>query len=121
MTLSRLLIGLLVIILHEAGHIIAARTLGLNIKRIGVSWKGPYIVRESGPPAANMITTLSGPLFNVVLAGMAWTGAHDFAMANLIFGISNLVPMAGSDGQRVLMQLSNRVSSAAAGRPILLS
>jgi Zn-dependent protease len=104
MTTERFLIGLLVILLHEAAHLTTARALGLNVKRIGVSWKGPYIVRESGPPLANMITTLSAPLFNLLLA-MAWPISHDFAFANLIFGLSNLVPFAGSDGQRALTLL----------------
>ena len=46
-----------------------------------------YIVRESGPPLANMMTTLGGPLLNVLLA-MAWPAAHEFAMMNLIFGLA---------------------------------
>jgi Zn-dependent protease len=104
MTTTTLLNGLLVIALHEAAHITAARALGINIKRIGVSWKGVYIVRESGTPSGNMMTTLAGPLANLLLAA-AWPVLHEFAVINLIFGLSNLVPIGGSDGQRVWAQL----------------
>src|SRR5580704_2391968 len=97
--------GLLVILLHEAAHIAAARTLGIHIKRIGVSWKGIYIVRECGTPLGNMVTTLAGPFVNLLLAA-AWPVSHEFAVINLIFGISNLVPFGGTDGQRAMAQLA---------------
>ena len=76
-----------VVFLAEAGHLTAAGLLGLQVRRIGVCWKGPYIVRESGPPVANIITTLAGRLINLVLI-IAWPLSHDFALANVIFGIS---------------------------------
>jgi len=38
------------IALHESSHIAAAKLLGLHVKRLGISWRGPYIVRESGTP-----------------------------------------------------------------------
>jgi len=53
-----------------------------------------------------MITTLAGPFVNLLLAAVAWPVSHEFAVVNLIFGISNLVPYAGSDGQRALAQLA---------------
>jgi len=105
MTATTLLDGLLVIALHEAAHLAAAWSLGIRIKRLGVSWKGPYIVRECGTPLGNMITTLAGPFVNLMLAA-AWPVSHQFAVINLIFGISNLVPLAGTDGQRALAQLT---------------
>ena len=106
MTATTFLDGLLVIALHEAAHIAAAWSLGIRIKRLGVSWKGPYIVRECGTPLGNMITTLAGPFANLLLAAV-WPVAHQFAVINLIFGISNLVPFGGTDGQRALAQLAH--------------
>ncbi len=93
------LITLAVMILHEVGHLAAARLLGIRIQRVGISWKGLYVIRESGPAFDNLITTLAGPLFNLLLA-TAWPLSRQFALANLIFAIGNLLPMAGSDGQR---------------------
>lgn len=98
---ANLLTGLLVILLHEVGHIAAAWSLGIGVKRVGVSWKGMYIVRKSGPPVANMITTLAGPILNLALVA-AWPISHEFAIANLVFGLGNLLPMKGSDGLRAL-------------------
>jgi Zn-dependent protease len=105
MTATTILDGLLVIALHEAAHVASAWSLGIRIKRIGVSWKGPYIVRECGTPLGNMITTLAGPFVNLLLAA-AWPVSHEFAVINLIFGISNLVPFGGTDGQRAMAQLA---------------
>jgi Zn-dependent protease len=100
------LLGLSVIGLHETAHIATAMLFGLTIKRVGLSWKGPYIVRESGSPGANLITTLAAPLFNLLLA-VLWPIAPDFAMVNLIFGLSNLIPYGGSDGQRAWRMVTN--------------
>ncbi len=108
---GKFLVWLSVLILHESGHILAARWQGLQVKRIGISWRGMYIVREPGPPMANMITTLAGPLFNLLLA-LAWPLSHEFALANLIFGLSNLIPMPCSDGKRAWNLLSRQVNES---------
>jgi len=108
MTLANLFIGLMVIIVHEAAHLAAAFSLGIQVKRIGISWKGVYIVREPGPPVANIITTLAGCSANLFVA-LAWPGSHQFAVVNLIFGLSNLLPIAGSDGQRAWIQIAKEL------------
>lgn len=104
-TPTAFLFSLLAIILHEAAHVVAARSLGINVKRVGMSWKGVYIVREPGAPSANLITTLAGPFMNLLLVA-TWPVSHEFAFVNLIFAISNLLPIAGSDGQRAWMLLA---------------
>jgi Zn-dependent protease len=101
MTESYLLAFVLVILLHEAGHIAVAFSLGIKVKRVGLSWKGVYIVREPGTPLANMITTLAGPALNLLLA-LSWSAWPYFGMLNLVFAIANLAPHWGSDGQRAL-------------------
>jgi Zn-dependent protease len=103
--MTNILIGFLVILIHEAAHLTAALLLGINVRRIGVSWKGIYIVREAGPAPANMITTLAGPFANLLLA-VALPSSHVFASMNLIFGLTNLMPFGGSDGQRALTLLA---------------
>jgi len=113
MKITDILIVLLVIALHEAGHLAAAYALGINVKRIGVSWKGVYIVREPGPPAANLITTLAGSFGNILLAA-AFPQFHQFATMSVVFGLCNLLPISGSDGQRAWHQLT-RVFGAASG------
>jgi Zn-dependent protease len=100
-----LLIGLIAIVTHEAGHIAAAVVLGIGVKRIGISWKGVYIVRETAGPVPNMLVTLAGPLANLLLAA-AWQGSHEFVILNWIFAVSNLLPLKGSDGSRIWAQLT---------------
>lgn len=113
MLITYFLMWLLVLLLHEAGHLIAAFALGIHVKRVGISWKGMYIVREPGPPLANMMTTLGGPLLNVLLA-MASPLPHEFSMMNLIFGVANMIPLAGSDGQRAVVLLTRHSRQRAA-------
>ena len=95
-----LLNTLLALALHESGHALATWTKGLKVKKIGLSLRGLYIVRESGTPSVNLFITLAGPAVNLVLT-LWWPMAPDFARVNLILGLYNLMPfLAGSDGQR---------------------
>ena len=96
-------IGLL---LHEAGHVCLALVLGLQVKRIGLSWCGPYIVRETGTPRADAIVSAAGPLVNLMLAAMMWTAWPTFALVNLVLGVTNLLPLSKCDGGRILRALS---------------
>lgn len=64
--INLLLPSLAAIALHESGHIAAAKSLGLHVKRLGISWRGPYIVRESGTGQQNIVVSAAGPLANVL-------------------------------------------------------
>jgi Zn-dependent protease len=97
------LIGLVV---HEAAHVCVALGLGIRIKRIGLHWCGPYIVREPGSPTASAIVSAAGPLVNLVLAAMTLRDWPSFAAANLLLGLINLLPTPNSDGRRILRALS---------------
>ena len=85
---------------HEAAHIVIARSFGVRVKRIGISWRGPYIVRESGEPKANLFIALAGPAANILLAIFCWDAMPMFAQINLVLGLSNLLPLPASDGFR---------------------
>lgn len=96
-----LLLGIIAMVFHEAGHLVAAPMVGIRVKTVGVGWKGLYIVREAGPPAKNLIVSLAGPIANLILfACLPWSS--DFAIANLCLSFFNLLPLQGSDGARVL-------------------
>jgi Zn-dependent protease len=91
------------IALHELAHVLAAWLSGIRIKRIGISWKGPYIVRELGFPLANFCVALSGPVLNLLLAMLYWYSGRQFAVINLVLGVSNLLPFVpGGDGQHAM-------------------
>lgn len=102
LTVVRLVVaGAVALMLHEAAHVIAATALGVRVKRIGISWRGPFIVREAGAPKVNIWIALAGPVMNLLLAALFWNAVPPFAHINLILGSSNLIPMEGSDGLRV--------------------
>ena len=87
-------------VLHECGHVAAALTLGVRVKRIGVGLKGIYTVREQGSPAANAAISLAGPMVNLLLA-LVWWHLGDCGWVNLVIGMVNLAPFPNSDGLRV--------------------
>jgi Zn-dependent protease len=97
-----LFLGLLAMVLHEAGHLITSLAIGLKVKSIGLRMKGLYIVRETGTPSENLLVTLAGPLVNVALLVIFWDASTAFTAANMCFAICNLLPVKGSDGDRAL-------------------
>ena len=96
-----LFFGVLAMALHEAAHLVAALALGVKVKNVGFCWKGLYTVREAGPPAKNILISLAGPMTNLVLIA-CWPLSKSFGLANLCFFFFNLIPLKGSDGDRVL-------------------
>ena len=82
------------VLLHELAHVATAKAFGVRIKRVGLSWKGPYIVREAGTPAQNMCISLAGPAANALL--MCVPGLF---LINFTLLVPNLV-MKESDGRR---------------------
>ncbi len=117
---SYLLACVLAIALHELAHIALARACGLRVKRVGISWIGPYLVREQGTAAINFCVTLAGPVTNLVLAAVFWSTAPLFAQVNLILGAYNLLPfIPQTDGRRAwnaLRSLLNQNKVSWSGR-----
>ena len=93
--------GILAMLLHESGHLLAALIVGLRIRNVGMKWnKGLYTIREQGTPLQNLIVAAAGPLTNILLCSTArW--AHTFALANFCYAIANTLPIEGSDGFRI--------------------
>src|SRR3954447_19792512 len=124
-----LALSLIALAFHEAAHIVMAWALGIRVKRVGISWRGPFVIREAGGPRANICIALVGPLMNLFLAASFRTYAPNFAFLNLALGLSNLLPIQGSDGLRiwtVLRQLRTDLKvlddrSAAPKNPVLCS
>jgi Zn-dependent protease len=90
------------VLLHEMAHVLAARASGIRVKRVGIAWKGPYIVREQGPAVANLCIALAGPVLNLALALSFWRFAPQFGLVNLALGGYNLLPIRGLDGCHAL-------------------
>ena len=104
---------LIAMVVHEAGHVVTARSLGVRVKRCGISWRGFYLVRESGTPLQNAVISSAGPLANLISIGSIFLLPYlgrpviTFALMSLLLGITNLLPLRNSDGHRILVLLQN--------------
>ncbi len=92
------------LLLHECGHLLAARIIGVRVHEMGLCLNGTYIRREQArAPLDDLAISLSGPLVNALVAGALWTVPgmyHWLAIYNLVLLVSNLSPLPGSDGRR---------------------
>jgi Zn-dependent protease len=102
-----ILLAVFALAIHEAGHILSAVALGIRVKRIGITWRGPFIVREQGSPVASAVVSLAGPVLNVILALAYWEAAPVFARINMVLGLWNLLPFRGSDGSHAWVSLNH--------------
>ena len=116
-----MLAGLLAVAFHELAHVLVARWHGLQIKRLGVTWRGVYIVRQRGRRSEELCTALAGPAINLALASASWGISPTFALANLIVGTYNMVPLPASDGLRVWRAILPRTAAPAVGTVSLTS
>jgi len=96
-------LGILAMLFHECGHLLAALVVGVRIKNVGMKWnKGLYTIREQGTPVQNLIVAAAGPVTNILLIATAhW--APVFALANFCYAIANTLPIEGSDGYRIAL------------------
>ncbi|MBR2371222.1 MAG: hypothetical protein IKA82_04300 [Clostridia bacterium] len=110
--LYRIFIILTAVIIHELGHIAAARILRIKITGIRLSLTGAKI--ETGGVFSykkEILLCLAGPLFNVLAYITAMplrsveiisSGVRDFCGISLVLAIFNLLPIRGFDGGRIL-------------------
>jgi Zn-dependent protease len=102
------------LLMHEAGHILAATFLGVPVREFGLRMAGAYIRRA---PAATLqdevLIATAGPLMNFCLMlplSFVPVLGHQLALGNLALGLVNLLPLPSSDGMRILRAL--RISRA---------
>jgi Zn-dependent protease len=104
--------SVLAVIIHETAHVAVARTLGIKIKRVGISWRGPFIVREHGEPTADATIAIAGPVANLLLALACWHVAPLFAQVNLVLGGYNLLPFIPRNDGRHAWNALRRIRNA---------
>ncbi|MGH9615716.1 MAG: site-2 protease family protein [Acidobacteriaceae bacterium] len=115
---SGLLLGLLTLaslLLHECGHLLAARASGVDTSEIGLCLRGAYIKRKPAQgPTDEVAISLSGPLVNALIAAALWSAPavwHWLAIYNLALLASNLLPLPGTDGRRAFAALTHNSAS----------
>jgi len=106
------------VLLHELGHALVARRLGVSVSGIELSFFGGAAKMVNLPNTANheVAIAAAGPAVSLALAGLglglgALTGLSIFAWigwTNLILAAFNLIPALPMDGGRILRALLTR-------------
>jgi Zn-dependent protease len=114
------LAGIVAVALHELSHVLMASALGVRVKRVGLSFRGPYVVREPGTAAQNVAISLAGPVANLLTAFACLLVGRgvDLCLASLVLGAFNLLPVPSSDGlraARLLWSMGTKASPHAVG------
>jgi Zn-dependent protease len=100
------------VLLHELGHAVVARSLGVGVSGIELHFFGGAAKMMEQPRSARdeILIALAGPAVSFALAGVGWlgfaaTGASIFYLLgwiNTVIGVFNLIPAMPMDGGRVL-------------------
>ena len=115
--------------LHECGHLLAARLLGIRLRLLELDVPGARLVPRAALPSyrAEGLLAAAGPLTSLLLALLALPHAAStlggaILAAALSQALFNLLPIRGFDGGRVLHALlCPRLGQIAAGRALALS
>lgn len=102
------LLCFLAIIIHELGHLVFMYLFGYN--PIGVNVKAFNISiienkRYNSEFSKDIIITLAGSLFNILVSLILLFFYREFALVNLFVGLFNLLPAASLDGGQLIYLL----------------
>jgi stage IV sporulation protein FB len=114
--LKSILLLVVVIVIHEAGHFIAMKSYGYsNIKMLFIPLLGAFV---SGQPAhihpvKKMVVLMSGPLPGIIIGmicGMIYSHNHEYiyyqlALLFIFLNVFNLLPVSPLDGGQMLETL----------------
>lgn len=113
--------GLLACLVHELGHLGAAKCLGGHPEQVSLTAVGAEMTMRYSRTLSygeDTVVALAGPAANLVLGGLAWAGQL-YVLAALSVGVGafNLLPIRPLDGARILRNyLSPRLGPERADR-----
>lgn len=106
------------VLLHELGHAVVARRLGVGIAGIELSIFGGAAKMVDTPrtPMHELLIAAAGPVVSIILGGLglglgAFTGSQLLwwlGATNFILAMFNLIPALPMDGGRILRALLSR-------------
>ena len=109
------LLGFSSVLLHELGHALVARHLGVRIAGIELRFLGGVAKMIDPPrtPGDEIAIAAAGPAVSFALAGLSLVGAtvtgaevfHLLTWVNVAIGVFNLTPALPMDGGRILRAL----------------
>lgn len=110
-----------IVIVHELGHVVAARSYGWTVREVKLLPFGGVAEVEDGsgtPAKEEAVVALFGPLQNAWMAGAAWLFGQlgfwsaDWAAyvceANIMIGLFNLLPIMPLDGGKLMQAALSR-------------
>ena len=106
------------VLLHELGHALVARHLGVYVGAIELNFFGGAAKMHDMPRSANheIAIAAAGPIVSLALAGIGFglgavtgiTAVLLFAWINLVIAAFNLIPALPMDGGRILRAVLSR-------------
>ncbi len=116
--------SLFAVLLHEAGHLVAMKSVGcapksVKLRSAGITISGnAYCTR-----AENLVISLAGPVANLLVFGILYIigictdniGFFVYAAVQFIVGTLNLLPIKGLDGGSILYLLLLNIKKINAG------
>jgi Zn-dependent protease len=111
----------LLILVHESGHVVVARTLGMPVTLpVMIPFLGAFVSMKQQPRtvAQESVMAIGGPILGTIAAGLCYLGylatpdsntgqlLRALAYFGFLINLFNLVPVTPLDGGRVLSLLS---------------
>ena len=117
---------LLSVTLHEMGHIVTARLLGVRFSSLRLSPMGAALTPLGGMGGyrEEILVALAGPCVNLLSALLFHKATsnsflHFFVISSSFLGLLNLLPIRSFDGGRILLCAFSHIEKALWGERIL--
>ena len=109
------LAAILSVIIHECGHIFAARLLKINMRECKIDIFGAALTPSSSDYTykKEILLCLGGPsinIFSAVLVALFCNNIHNnfityFIFSSIVLALLNMIPIKGFDGGRILFSV----------------